>query len=323
MFKKNKRLSELKEGNQVDDVFVVKVKREFRPYVKGFSFKLILSDSSGQSVEYVYWGDKDEGAVRKIYDQISNDSVVRIVGKVGRYNNSLQIFSNAPDLFTVLGPDEYDVTDFIAPPRRNPDEMFSEMLSFIDSVKNPDLKKLLATIFSDKEISEKIKKHPGGIEIHHNRYGGLLEHNLEVLKYCLLSADFFKLDRDLLITGALLHDIGKLDELDMRVRIKATLQGQLLGHIVIGIAFLSEQMKKISTPSPLREKLLHIVASHHGQLDYGSPKEPMFPEALVVHLADMMSSKLNEMQTFMENVEGNTEDDFAYYKRSGKNILLR
>ncbi len=322
MFKKKKRISELKEGEIIDDIFVVKLKRDFKPYVKGFSFRLFLSDASGQSLEYVYWGDRNEAEVKALFDKVSEDKVIHITGSVGRYRRALQISANNRNLFEVLKEDEFDPQDFILPPNRDVDIMFKELLSAVNSIKNKDIKNLLQNIFNDPEISKRMKKHPGGIEIHHNRYGGLLEHTLEILRYCLLSEEFFKLNKDYLIAGSLLHDIGKLEELSMGTRIKGTRQGQLLGHIVLGISFLSKRMETLKTPKLIQEKILHIITSHHGLLEYGSPKEPMFPEALAVHLADMMSSKLSEMQTFIEKVKGNTENDFAYYVRGRKNIFL-
>jgi len=322
MFRKKKRISELKEGEFIDDIFVVKVKRDFKPYIKGFSFRLFLSDASGQSLEYVYWGDRNESEVKTLFDKVSEDNVIHITGSVGRYRKALQISANSKNIFNVLTEDEYDSQDFILPPNRDVDVMFKELTDAVNLIKDKDIKSLLQNIFNDPEISKRIRKHPGGIEIHHNRYGGLLEHMLEILQYCLLSSKSFKLDKDYLIAGSLLHDIGKLEELSMKTRIKGTRSGQLLGHIVLGIRFLSKRMESLKTPKLIQEKLLHIISSHHGLLEYGSPKEPMFPEALAVHLADMMSSKLSEMQTFIEKVKGNTENDFAYYVRGRKNILL-
>ena len=323
MFKKRKKISELNVGDSVDDVFVVKIKREFKAYKNGYSFYLILSDSSGRSIDFVYWGGTDEVEVRRLYSMISGGEILHISGRVGSFRSSLQVSADEHSIFTVLEEGEYDPTDFVMPPRRDPEKMFSELMEAVNGVKNPHIKKLLLSIYGDANIAAKVKRHPAGIEIHHNRWGGLLDHSLEVLEYCKLSAGFFDLNEDLLVAGSLLHDIGKLEEMELKVRIKATRSGQLLGHIVQGAVFLSQKMEELGTPKEIKEKIIHIVVSHHGQKEYGSPKEPMFPEALTVHLADLMSSKLSEMQTFVEMVKASTHDEFAYHKRGRKNILIK
>jgi len=323
VFRKKKKISELKPGDFIKDVFVVKIKKDMRSYSKGFSFHLILSDASGQSIDFAYWGDHNEAEVRRLYETVSEDDVLYLSGKVGRFRGAPQISSNTEDVVSVLKEGEYDPSDFIMPSRRDQDEMCDELLDAVESVKDKDIKKLLEAVFHDETLIDAYKKHPGGIQIHHNTYGGLLEHTLETLQYCMLSVDFFDMDRDMLIAGALLHDIGKLEEMELSTRIKGTRRGQLLGHIVLGIEFLSGKMTELKTPQIIREKIIHIIASHHGRLEYGSPKEPMFPEAIAIHMADAMSSKLNEMRTFIENVKGTTDNDFAYYRRGSKNILLK
>lgn len=323
MFHKKKSIDALSVGEKVDDVFVVKIKRELRPYSKGYSFHLILSDASGQSLDYAYWGGQDEDVVKGLYDSVHQDDVVRLTGRVGRYRGKLQVSADPDDVLEALEDGEFDPSDFVMPPARDPDDMFDDLMEAVRAVGQEDIRRLLVAIFSDPDIREAIKRHPGGIEIHHNRVAGLLEHELEVLSYCMLSAEFFDLDRDLLTAGALLHDIGKLEELHMDTRIRATRGGQLLGHITQGLLMLDKFMDRMDTPPALRDKLLHMIVSHHGFNDYGSPKEPMFPEALCVHLADMLSSKLGEMETFIKKVRGTTEDEFAYYGRGHKNILLK
>ncbi len=259
----------------------MKIKKAMSPYTKGFFFQLILSDSSGKTLDYRYWGSQDEKKVRALYDSIKPDSVVHVQGKVSVYNGKLQLTTNEPFIIEPLKEDEYDKSDFIKPARKDIDDMYSELKAAIDEVKNPDIKKLLGDIFNEPAMEAKFKTHPGAIEIHHNWIGGLLEHTLEVLKYSLLSFDLFPvLDKDLLIAGALLHDIGKLDELEMTSRIKGSDSGQLIGHIVLSSIFVSNEMNKLGLDKELKNKLLHIIVSHHGKTEYGSPKQPMFPEAV-------------------------------------------
>ncbi len=323
MFKKKTPLSKLKIGDFVDDVFVVKIKRELRAYKNGFKFVLILSDASGQSMEYVYWGEQNREAVKKIYDSIVEDDVVHIQATVGTYRNKPQLSANSGDLIAVLKEGEYDPLDFVQGPHRPIDEMLDELNFFIDSLKNPHLKKLLKHTLHNPTVLIKLKKHPSAIAIHHNRIGGFLEHTLEVAKICELFAKLFKLDRDLVIAGALLHDFGKLEEMEVTTRIKGTRQGQLVGHIVQGAISVAEAMAELETPPLIRDKVLHMIISHHGRQEFGSPKEPMFPEAVAVSIADEASAKIDEMQGFIEAVKSNTEGDFVYYKRSERNLLIK
>jgi len=154
--------------------------------------------------------------------------------------------------------------------------------------------------------------------------GGLLEHILEVLDFCMTAErNFPSLNHDLLVAGALLHDIGKLEEMEMTTRIKGTNKGQLLGHVALGFHYVAKKMEETGMSEDLKNKILHIIVSHHGKNENGSPKEPMFPEALVVYLADEMSAKIAEMLEFVEESRESTEEDFMYYKRQKKNIFLR
>ena len=143
------------------------------------------------------------------------------------------------------------------------------------------------------------------------------------MNYCRLSWDYFpQLNKDLLIAGALLHDIGKLEEIGVTSRIKGTNKGQLTGHLILSAIFVSNKCNEFQLDEAIKNKLLHIIVSHHGKLEFGSPKEPMFPEAVAIYYADEMSSKLAEMLEFIEDAKLSTEDDFMFHRRSGKNILL-
>ena len=323
MFKKKKDIRDLKAGDFVDDVFVVKIKREMRKYTNGYRFALILSDASGESVEYVYWGETNREAVKKIYDKIHEDSVVHIQGGAGTYRNKLQISANAGDTVEVIGEGDYDPHDFIEASARPVDEMIDELRLMVDSVKDTHLSQLLKQALLKPSMIPQLKVHPSAIGIHHARLGGFLEHNLEVAKIAELYAKLFNLSRDLVIAGALLHDIGKLDEMQVTTRIKGTRQGQLLGHTAQGAIKISKLMDELDFPELLRDKVLHIIVSHHGHLEYGAAREPMFPEALAVFLADLSSSRLDEMKSFIDSVGSRTEDDFVFYKRNAANWFTK
>ncbi len=323
--RKKEQISALVVGERIDDVFVVKIKKGMSEYVKGFRFNLLLSDNSGKTLEYVYWGTQDEKSVKEIYDSIKSDSVVRIEAKVSSYNDKLQLATNAPFKIEVLSEEQYEKEDFVKPSKKDTQKMYEELIRSIDLVENEKIKSLLNTVFNDSTIKNKFKEHPGAIEIHHNWIGGLLEHTLEVLKYSQLTLQQFPtLNKDLLIAGSLLHDIGKLDELEITSRIKGTNLGQLTGHLVLGIIYVAKKIDEIEDfDKEIKYKILHMLTSHHGKNEFGSPKEPMFPEALAIYYADELSSKMSEMTEFIESAKEDTEDDFMYSRRKNMNIFLK
>jgi len=322
MYLKKKKINEIKEGDRIEDAFVVKIKKGISQYAKGYSFNLLLSDSSGKTIEYRYWGSNDEQKVNNIYSPIKNDSIVLAQGKAQVYSGKMQISTNEPDTIRVLKEGEYKQEDFVLGPKKDIEEMFKELMSYIDSVSNNEIKLILKKVFENEEFVKKFKKAPAAIEIHHNWIGGLLQHTLEIIKYCELSKDLFNLDKDLLIAGAVLHDIGKVEEIEVTSRIKGTKKGQLQGHIHIGFSMAEKIMEQLNISEEIRNKLLHIIVSHHGKLEYGSAKEPMFPEAFVIYYADELSSKIVEILQFIESSKQDTEDDFMFHKRYNRNILL-
>jgi len=321
---KKQQISALKEWDNVDDVFVVKIKRGIAPYAKGYTFQLLLSDNSGKTIDYKYWGGNDESKVKGIYDSIKGDSVIHVKGKVSTYNGKLQLATNEPDIIKVLNEDQYHAEDFVKPARKDIEEMYSSLKSYIKRVSNNQIKQLLKNIFENPELEAKFKIHPAAIEIHHNWISGLLEHVLEMLKICDTLKEIYPvLDRDLMITGVLLHDIGKLEELQVTSRIKGTL-GQMTGHIVIGSSFVLKEIEKIEGfDENLKHKIIHLIVSHHGKKEYGSPKEPMFLEAVALNYVDELSSKITELSEFINDAKGETEDEFMFSKRHGRNILLK
>jgi 3'-5' exoribonuclease len=325
IYTKKQPISDLKDGEIVNDIFVVKIKKGISSYAKGYRFNLLLSDNTGKTVDYIYWGSPDEKKVNVVYNSITPDAVVNVQGKVATYNGKLQLATNEPMTITVLKEDEYSKGDFVKPQRKDINELYAQLRSKIDTVSNPQIKELLVSIFNDPQMEEKFKTHPGAIEIHHNWIGGLLQHTLEVLDYGELSLRHHpNLDRDLLMAGALLHDIGKLEELEVTSRIKGTDRGQLAGHLILGVVYVTKKIEEIrGFDEILKNKIIHMLVSHHGKIEYGSPKEPMFPEAMILYHADEMSSKATEMVEFMELSKDETEDNFMYNKRNGRNMYLK
>lgn len=319
---KKQPINQLKEGDKVNDIFVVKIKKTIVPYVKGYCFTLILSDSSGSSIDYKYWGSQNEDKVKALLDSFAQDSVIHVTGTVSMYKGKLQVSANESDMLRVLKEGEYDAV-FIRGSKKDVEQMYAQLMEKIGSIADNSLKELLFGVFNG-DFRDKFKKHPGAIQIHHNWIGGLLQHTLEVVEFCETCVKLNpELDRDLLLTGAMLHDIGKLEELEMTSRIKGSRKGQFLGHISLGSFFVFDLLQEYDMDALLKEKLMHLMVSHHGRLEFGSSKEPMIPEAVALYYSDELSSKLSEMIEFIIENKASTEDEFKYHVKKGHNLFLR
>ncbi|MFQ5860921.1 MAG: 3'-5' exoribonuclease YhaM family protein [Dehalococcoidia bacterium] len=194
-----------------------------------------------------------------------------------------------------------DWNDFLSSSSKDKDEMYRELLATAEAVTNPYLRVLLLDVFGDAEIEGKFKMLPGAKEIHHAYIGGLLEHTLAVIKLCETTAGLYEVDRDLLIAGAMLHDIGKLEELDLKLIVTYTDVGSLAGHSLLGSFFVRDRIRGIEGfPEQLRENLLHIIISHLGNKEWGAIVEPMTLEALLVFMADNTDAKANRYQTLIQ-----------------------
>ena len=321
--KKKVTISEIKEGDMVNDVFVVKIKKDFKQYSKGYSFTLVLTDSSGGSLDLKFWGDANESKVKELFNSIPSDSVVKVSGKASSYQGTLQLAINNSNEIQLLKPGEYDARDFVPTTKKDIEQMYKKLLEVINSVSDEKLKHLLLEVV-EKDFKEEIKIHPADIQYHHGWVGGLLEHILELIEICETACRINNsVNRDLLITGAILHDIGKIEELEVTTRIKATRKGQLVGHLPLGAFYVNNKLNAHGIDDLTKEKLIHMMLSHHGKLEYGSPKEPMFLEAVALYYADELSSKLAEMHKIIGDNKDTTEDDFTFVKRKGGNIFLR
>jgi len=316
--RKRQFIKDLKKDDIVSDIFVVKFKKPIEPYKNGYKFELRLGDSS-KEIMYKYWGPPEEAKVKLLYGTISSDDVVLVQGRVNEWGNQLEISANENHIIRILSEDEYDIRDFVRETSKPIEIMFQDLLGYIDSIKNKELQKLLEYFFTDAHFVKRFKESPAAMYIHHGWVGGLLEHTLSVARLC---EDILKIhdgmDRDLLIAGALLHDIGKIEEFKVTTNIKVTTKGMLLGHVTIGMEMLMKAMDKLETPEQLRLKILHIIMTHMGE--YGSNKVPAFPEALAIFHADQLDAKVLQMREIKETAQ--TEDDYFYHKDFG-NVYLK
>ena len=291
-------ISEIKKsdnGTQVNSCFCVKSRNPSKSYSKGFVFNLILVDKSGE-IALAYWGRSNEDAVRAVHDSVNEDDVVYVSGKVGEYRGKKIDVNEGYGEIRPATPEEYDIDDFIVTTNQNVEAMWNEILETKELFDNTHLKNLLNNFFSDSVFVDNFKKAPAASFIHHACVGGLLEHTWEVLRYCKAVAEVHpSLDKSLLFAGAILHDMGKIEAYDVSTRIKVTEKGMLIGHINIGTEIILDKISQMSTfPPLLKEKLIHMILSHHGKLEYGAAIEPKLPEAAALYRADEMGAKISQ-----------------------------
>ena len=318
--KKVQTITGLKKDQIVNDTFFVKFKKPVEKYKNGYKFELKIGDSSGE-IMMKYWGEDNEQKVKEVYDSIKQDDVIFINGRVGEWNDKMDISLNKDNLIKVCSPEEYDIKDFVKTTQKDIEVMFKELMQVVNSVKEIHLKKILDAFFANEEFAEKFKACPAAMYHHHGWVGGLLEHVLSVVTICDYIAKIHpSLDRDLLVTGALLHDIGKLEEFGVSTHIKVTTKGMLIGHVSIGAQMLNGQFDKMDIPEDIKLKVMHMVLSHHGKMEFGSPKIPAFPEALALYYADEFDARIHMIIAAKENAA--TEDDYIYTKEFG-NVYLK
>lgn len=273
----------------------VRQKKSGEPYLS-----LLLADRTGE-IDAKMWDN-----VAEVMDTFDRDDFVKVKGL-------LQVFQNRPQL-TVhkmmrLDDAEIDLGDYFPCSERNPDEMFSELRGIIAGITNPHLRTLLNAFMDDEKIARMYRTAPAAKTVHHAYLGGLIEHVLSLCRLARVMAEHYRdIDIDLLLAGTILHDVGKTSELTYERTFGYSTDGQLLGHIIIGLQMLSEKIVlQTGFPPKLKILLEHMIVSHHGELEYGSPKVPLFPEALLLHHLDNLDSKMECMRAAIardRNIDG-------------------
>lgn len=290
-------ISELHEGDMVSEVFLCKTKTSGTSKFGKTYYSLSLQDKTGMI----------DGKVWELNNAIGHFEAmdyIMVKGKVTNFqgNNQLNI-----EMIRKADEGEYQISDYMPSTKKDIDEMYDELLAMIQRVQNPYLKELAMKVFvEDKEFAKKFKIHSAAKSVHHGYIGGLLEHSVSVAKLCEQYAVLYpQLNRDLLVTTALFHDIGKAEELSVFPENDYTDEGQLVGHIVMGTIKLSKLMDEIQGfPAKLANEVKHCILSHHGELEFGSPKKPALAEALALSQADNLDAK---METFAEVIEKKQE----------------
>ena len=257
---------------------------------------MTLCDRTG-TIEARVWDAGNAG-------EFAPGDVVKIRGQVCRYNEKLQVNI---DKLRRAAANEYELSDFVPQTERNIAEMWTELESWVAGFTDPDLKALIEAFLSDPEIGAALREAPAARGLHHAWIGGLLEHVLSLMSIGDLMAKHYRqVNRDLLLTGIVLHDIGKLRELRWGTSFDYTLEGQLLGHITIGLQMIEAKIAAIPGFPPAKRVLVeHLVLSHHGKYEFGSPKLPMTPEAILLHYLDDLDAKMQTLQAEFARNEAN------------------
>ncbi|MFV0363233.1 MAG: 3'-5' exoribonuclease YhaM family protein [Suipraeoptans sp.] len=301
-----KYINTFKEGENIRSIYMCKGKRVAETRNGKVYDNLILQDKTG-TVDAKIWDPNSNG----IADYEEND-FIEIYAEVTSYNNNLQV--NIKQL-RVAHEDEYEISEYLPSTEKNKDMMYEELLGFVRDVDNKYYRQALEFYFvNDEQFIKTFKEHSAAKTVHHGFAGGLLEHTLSVVKFCQYMLGAYPiLKKDLLYTAALFHDIGKTKELSPMPQNDYTDEGQLLGHIVIGISMIDEAIRNIERfPVVAANELKHCVIAHHGELEYGSPKKPALVEALALNFADCTDAK---MQTFMEIFKNKEGTDWTTYNR--------
>ncbi len=317
IFKKKKLISDIKDGEVIDDVFFVKFKKPLQPYAKGQFFSLRLEDSS-DGIMLKFWGSGSANDTQKLFDSIQANGVVKVKARASSFNDKIELsVNNALDL-KMLTVDEFDSKDFKRLSSRDPIVMFNELKALIERVNDSDIKKVLKELFlTETPFARTFKSAPAAVHLHHAWQHGLLEHSLNVANICLKMKSIYpnELNENYLIAGALLHDIGKTREFEEKIINVVSEEGMLIGHTVIGVQILSEIMNKLNTPKSLQFRLVHLILSHHGSLETGAVKVPAFLEAVVLAKVDDLDSRT---QLAIEKIQkANTENNTIYDKHLG------
>ncbi len=316
-------ISGLKPGEKVDSYFSVNYKKPVTDYKYGAMFEFRVADKSGQ-ITVKYWGGQDRGAVERVQMSFDREEVVRVVGEAAEFRGQVEISVSEKNGGHVnkLEEGDYDLRELIRS-YENIDQMVARLRGLTEGVKDMPLRGLLDSFFSDPEFMKAFSEAPASIQLHSAAVGGLLHHTLNVADLALRACDLHpELDRDLVLAGALLHDIGKVQSFRVTSNISQTEEGNLLGHITLGDQELVRRMSRLEGfPTLTASKMRHILLSHHGKKEWGSPVDPMFPEALLVHEADDLDAKLDNMITKRE--EALTEDDWIWDPRHGRLIYLK
>jgi 3'-5' exoribonuclease len=306
-------ISDMREGQKVNGIYLLRNRtlattRAGKPFLT-----LTLGDRSGE-IEGKVW-DGAEAVARAC----ARGDFIRVTGQVTEYNGKLQLTLQSVN---TVDDAEINPEDFLPAAKRPPADMMAELMAAIQTVADPQLRKLLESMFKSPDLQSKFQRAPAAKGMHHAYLGGLLEHTLSLFHLCECVAPHFpEIDRDLLRAGALLHDVGKVDELSYSRTIDYTDSGRLMGHIVLEVERVSEAIRAIrGFPEEKAVLLKHLLVSHHGREEFGSPVKPMTLEALILHALDNLDAKVQAFRGLMEG-EPSSHGWSAYHSVLGQYVF--
>src|SRR5882672_3331257 len=302
------------ENKVITSSFVV-VSKQIKPKKTGEPYlALTLGDRTGQ-IEAKMWDNVEE--FMDVFDQ---DDFLKIKGLVNKYKNRFQLTIHK---LRRMQEDEIDFSDYLPKTSKNIDDLWHTLTDFVATFENPHLKALVELFLSDPEIADRYRIAPAAKTLHHAYIGGLLDHVVSLFRSCdLLCRNYPQVNRDLLLTGAFLHDVGKIHELTYNRSFSYSTRGQLLGHMIIELEMLQAKLAHLpGFPEELKTLLEHLIISHHGQYEVGSPKLPMFPEALMLHYLDDLDSKMEAMRAQFQREAGNDSSWTSYNASLGRTLL--
>ncbi|GMV99592.1 MAG: hypothetical protein AMXMBFR84_07310 [Candidatus Hydrogenedentota bacterium] len=293
---KNQFVDTLQDGDIVNDYFIA-ARKDLRDQTKGGKFLgMVFRDRTGD-VGGVLWNNAQN--VAKLF---AVGDVVQVRGTVQTYQDRMQI---RVDQVLPMRDEEYDPADLVAAVQ-NSSEILTEFQALLGTIKNEWLRKLVDAFWADADFSAKFERAAAGKRWHHGYRGGLLQHCLELAKLADATAAVFpRIDRDLLLTSVLIHDIGKIEELSDELCVEYTTPGKLLGHLAIGYEMANRKMNAIpGFPETIRIQLLHCILSHHGSNEFGSPVVPKTLEAVALHHIDNLGAQLNAVARIVDETRG-------------------
>jgi 3'-5' exoribonuclease len=290
-------LANFDEGRLFDGFFLVLAKQHRTTKANKPYLNLILGDKTGQ-LEGRVW-ELGDPRIAKDFDR---GDIVKARGSASRFDDRLQM---KIDQLRLAQSNEVDKMDMLPSTSCDVADLWRQLLGFVESFTNPHLKQILTTALDDPALAIAYREAPAAKQLHHAWLGGLLEHVISLCKLADRVAPHYPLiDRDLLLTGVILHDIGKVRELSWEIGFEYTIEGMLLGHIQIGAALAERTMDSLPAfPPKLKTLVLHMILSHHGKLEFGSPKLPMIPEALVLNFIDDLDAKMQAVSSEFEKSE--------------------
>ncbi|MHC4706326.1 MAG: 3'-5' exoribonuclease YhaM family protein [Planctomycetota bacterium] len=288
----HKFISEINPGESIDDVYMVK-EPILRSTTRGDLYiAMFLSDRSGQ-LNGRMWQ-----ATEAVYKLLPKPGFVRVQGRSELYQNNLQIVVNN---ISVIDSGKVSLEDFLSRTDKDTEQMFEEVKSIMGRTEHPQLRALVGEFLADDELMEKFCHAPGGVKLHHDCIGGLLEHTHNMLRVALAILPLYpKVQADLVLAGVFLHDMGKTEELSYDMAFSYTDSGQLIGHIVQTVLMVNQKADALAAKGTQIDRMIldalgHIILSHHGEYEFGSPKLPATPEAFMVYYIDDLDAKMSQV----------------------------